>query len=215
MYESEKKYLIYAGKELLRYNLVSLSGGNVSARIGEHVIVTPSGMDYESLNPSDIVVVDMAGNVVEGDRRPSVDIGALLYIYNGRSDVHALIHTHQVYATSVGLVADELPPVVTTLINATRGAVKVAPYSSAASVEMGVKTVENLGDTRAVILKNHGVVTAGTTIKEALYAAVYLEDAAKSYLLARSVGQPAELDQAQVAEAVAVFENYGQSSSSK
>jgi len=211
MYRAEKQSLIDAGIRLHEYRLISLSGGNVSIRIGEHVLVTPSGMMYEDLEPEDILVVDLEGKIVEGERRPSVDTVALLHIYNNMSEVGAIIHTHQVYATAVGLFADELPAAVTTLVNATLGPVKVAPFSSAASLEMGVKSVENLNGKRAVILKHHGVITVGGNLKEALYAAVYLEDAAKTYCVARSAASSIpDLSEQQINDAVESFNNYGQ-----
>ncbi len=210
MYESERQQVIEAGILLDRYRLISLSGGNVSVRIDGHVLVTPSGMAYDGLAPSDVVILDLEGTVVEGERRPSVDTVALLHVYRRMPGVNAIVHTHQPYATAVGLVMDELPAFCTTLVNATLGSVRVAPYSSAASLDMGVKTVEHIGDRRAVILRNHGVVTVGPTLKDALYAAVYLEDACRAYLAARALGQPRLLTEAEVAEAVEVFRHYGQ-----
>ena len=215
MYTEEKQAIIEAGKKLHEYNLISLSGGNVSLRVGDHFLVTPSGMSYDTMVVDDICVMDSEQTMIEGNRRPSVDSVALLHIFQNLENVNAIIHTHQVYATAVGLVEDELPAVVTTLVNATHGPVKVAPYSSAASLDMGIKTVENIGDRLAVILKNHGVVTVGSTLKEALYAAVYLEDAAKTYCVARSIGKPVELDAGQIDEAVEAFRNYGQTTNSK
>jgi L-ribulose-5-phosphate 4-epimerase len=210
MYETERQQIIDCGIALDRYRLISLSGGNVSMRIGEHILVTPSGMSYETLEPQDVVVMDPKGKVIEGERHPSVDTVALLHIYTNMPEVNAVIHTHQPYATAVGLVMDELPAFCTTLVNATLGAVTVAPYSSAASLDMGVKTVENIGDKRAVILRNHGVVTVGPTLKDALYAAVYLEDACRSYCAARVMGTPRTLTPSQVEEAVESFRHYGQ-----
>ena len=210
IYENERQQVIDTGILLDRYRLISLSGGNVSMRIGGHILVTPSGMSYERLTPRDIVVMDPGGKVIEGDRRPSVDTVALLHIFREKPGINAIIHTHQPYATAIGLVMDELPAFCTTLVNATLGAVKVAPYSSAASLDMGIKTVEHIGDKRAVILRNHGVVAVGPTLKDALYAAVYLEDACRSFLAARTLGEPRVLTDAQVAEAVEVFRHYGQ-----
>ena len=212
LYEKERQEIIETGMALDRYRLISLSGGNVSARLGDHILVTPSGMNYEKLVPSDVVVMDPRGKVIEGERRPSVDTVALLYIFEKLPEVKAIIHTHQPYATAVGLVMDELPGFCTSLVNTTLGAVKVAPYSSAASVDMGVKTVEYIGGKRAVILANHGVITVGPTVKEALYAAVYLEDACRSYCAAHSMGlgTPRPLTPAQLEEAVETHRSYGQ-----
>ena len=210
MYETERQQIIDVGISLDRYRLISLSGGNVSMRIGGHILVTPSGMSYETLVPADVVVMKPDGTVVEGTRRPSVDTVALLHIFNHMADVNAIIHTHQPYATAVGLVIDELPAFCTTLVNATLGAVTVAPYSGAATLEMGVRAVEHLNGKRAVILRNHGVVTVGPTLKDALYAAVYLEDASRSWCAASAMGKPRCLTAPQVEDAVESFRHYGQ-----
>lgn len=210
MYETERQQIIDVGIALDRYRLISLSGGNVSMRIGEHILVTPSGMSYETLVPADVVVMTPEAKVVEGTRRPSVDTAALLHIFNHMPEVNAVIHTHQPYATAIGLVMDELPGFCTTLVNATLGAVTVAPYSGAATLEMGMRAVENLNGKRAVILRNHGVVTVGPTLKDALYAAVYLEDACRSYCAASAIGTPRGLTPTQLEEAVEVHRHYGQ-----
>ena len=214
MYEAEKKEIVKSALKLVKYDIVRLSAGNLSIKCGnqgEHVVITPSGMDYEEIDEKDLIVLNTKDKkVIEGFRKPSVDIDALLYIYNNMPEVGAIIHTHQVYATCLGVVFDKLPSVVTTLANATGGEVKVAPFSSAASLEMGQETVSNIGDKKAVILKNHGVVTVGKTMKEALYSAVYLEDAAKIFCIASTLGKPVLLTEEQTREAVEIFKTYGQ-----
>lgn len=213
MFENHKKSMIETGIKLDRYGLIALSGGNISYRTqtGE-VLITPSGMIYEELTPSDILVMDINGNILEGSRRASVDNEAMRYIFKEREDIHAIIHTHQPYATGIGLVTDEIVCNLTTLANATRGSVKVAPYSSAASLDMGIQTVKNLDDRLAVVLKHHGVVTVGDSLKQALYAAVYLEEAAKTLVMARAYGgnEMSQLTDDQIQVAVDIFKNYGQ-----
>lgn len=211
MTQKLKKGVIETALKLKEYRLISLSGGNVSLRLEDgNILVTPSGMDYESMVESDILLMDPKGNIIEGKRKPSVDTVALLYIYEHLPQVNSIIHTHQVYATAVGLIEDVLPAAVTTLANVTLGEVNVTQYSSAASVDMGIQTVQHLNDKRAVILKNHGVITVGETLKQALYAAVYLEDAAKTYLVAKMAGKPSILNSMQVHEAVEAFKGCGQ-----
>ena len=212
MFENEKKELIKAGMKLDRYGLIALGGGNVSVRMptGE-IVMTPSGMVYEDLEADDIVVVDLDGNTIEGSRRPSSDIGALLHIFRNMPEVNAVIHTHQPYATAIGLVADEFPCNLTTLANATRGAVPVAPYSAANSLLMGEHAVEYLCGKLAVILKHHGVIAVGDSLKQAMYACIYLEEAARTYIAARSMGgEMASLTEAQIEEAVEIFKVNGQ-----
>ena len=212
MFNDRKSAVIEAALSMKEYGLIALSGGNVSERMptGE-ILVTPSGMGYEGMVEDDILVMDIDANIIEGERKPSVDSQALLYIYKHMPEVNSVIHTHQPYATAVGLIADEFPAILTTLVNATKGPVKVAPYSSAASIEMGIETVEHIGDQLAVILKHHGVITIGSSLKEALYACVYLEEAAKCYLAARAVTPNLPmLSKEQVQTAVEVFKSYGQ-----
>ena len=200
MYELEKKKIIDAALKLDKYQLISLSGGNVSLRVNsEHILVTPSGMVYDEMVPEDVLVVDNEGKIVEGERKASVDTIALCYIYKNMPNVNSIIHTHQPYATGLGLVFDRIDCDLTTLANTTKGHVHVAPYSSAASLEMGVA------------LKNHGVVTIGKNLTEALYAAVYLEESAKTLYVAHSLGRPvAKLTEDQIQVAVDVFKTYGQ-----
>ncbi|MBO1306356.1 class II aldolase/adducin family protein [Enterococcus sp. 669A] len=212
MFTAEKEMVIETGKKLDRYGLIALSGGNVSWRMDSgEILVTPSGMIYEDLTPEDIIVMDIDGNILESKRRPSVDTIALLYIFQKRPDIKGIIHTHQPYATALGLIEDEIPCNLTTLANAARGDVKVAPYSSAASLDMGVKAVDYLGEQLAVVLKHHGVIGVGDSLKQALYSCVYLEEACKTIVAARSCGRElAMMNQEQIREAVDVFKNYGQ-----
>lgn len=212
MFEKEKADVLKACLRMDKYGLIALSGGNVSLRTetGE-VIVTPSGMIYEDMVPEDMLVVDLEGNIIEGNRKASVDTLALLYIFKHRPDINCVIHTHQPYATGLGLVMDEIPCNLTTLANATHGAVKVAPYSSAASIQMGIEAVEHLGDALAVVLKHHGVIGVGNSLKQALYSVVYLEEAAKTIYVASSIDKNMPMfNQEQIDRAIKVFEYYGQ-----
>ncbi|OCN00472.1 sugar aldolase [Clostridium sp. W14A] len=211
MFESEKMEIIKAGMSLDRYGLISLAGGNLSLRqpSGE-ILVTPSGMIYEDMKAEDVIVMNPDGTVIEGGRKPSSDTAAILYIFNHRPDVNAVIHTHQPYATAIGLIQDEFHADLTTLGNACGGNVPVAPYSSPGSEQMGIDTVQFLGDGHAVILAHHGVMTTGDSMKQALNAAVYLEECAKGYLAARAVGPIRHLTDAQIKQTVEIYKFVGQ-----
>lgn len=212
MYDKEKKEVINAGVKLDRYGLIALSGGNVSLKVDkDRVLVTPSGMIYEELEIDDIILMDLSGKIIEGTRKASVDTKALLYIYNNMPEINAVIHTHQPYATALGLVEEEFKCNLTTLANATKGSVSVCPFSSAASEQMGIEAVENLNGKLAVILKNHGVITVGNSLKQALYSCVYLEEAAKTYCIAKSMSDNVAMMTAeQIEQAVKIFDYYGQ-----
>lgn len=211
MFEKEKKDVIKAGMTLDRYGLIALSGGNVAVRMASgEILLTPSGMIYEDMVEDDVLVVDLQGKILEGTRKPSSDTDGILYIFQKRPDLNATIHTHQPYATAISLIQDEFTVNLTTLANAAAGHVKVTPYSSPGSIELGIDTVENLGSSLAVILAHHGVMTVGTSLKQALYAAVYLEEAAKCYLAARAVGPVKQMSPAQIQQSIDIFQYYGQ-----
>lgn len=212
MFEDQKQAVLDAARTLDRYGLIALSGGNVSWRMDSgEVLVTPSGMIYDDMVADDVLVVDIDGNVLEGDRKPSVDTEALLYIFKKMPKVNAVIHTHQPYATGLGLVMDEIPCNLSTLANATEGPVAVAEYGDPGSLSMGVEAVNAIGDRLAVVLKHHGVIAVGRDLRQALFSCVYLEEAAKTVAVALSTGREmATMTQEQIDEAVAVFHRYGQ-----
>lgn len=212
MFEQEKLDIIQAGMKLDRYGLISLAGGNLSQRMptGE-ILVTPSGMIYEDMSADDMLVMDADGKIMEGTCKPSSDTAAILYIFKHRPDVNAIIHTHQPYATAISLIEDEFRADLTTLGNSCGGNVPISPYSSPGSEDMGVDTVNYLGDGHAVILAHHGVMTTGDTLKQALNAAVYLEECAKGYLAARAVGPIKHLTDAQIRQTVEIYKFVGQS----
>jgi L-ribulose-5-phosphate 4-epimerase len=156
-------------------------------------------------------VVDLDGTIVEGTRKASVDTQALLYIFKKMPKVNAVIHTHQPYATGLGLVMDEIPCNLSTMANAVEGPCHVAAYGDPGSLSMGVHAVASIGDKLAVVLKHHGVIAVGRDLRQALFSCVYLEEAAKTVSVALSTGLPmATMTDAQVAEAVSVFHRYGQ-----
>ncbi len=214
LYEKERQQIIDCALKMDRYGLIALMGGNVSWRVeDDRVLLTPSGMIYDQMVPADVLVVDMEGNIVEGERKPSVDTQALLYIMKNVPRARAVIHTHQPYATGLGLVMDEIPCNLSTLANSTEGSVHVAEYGDAGSLSMGVEAVKAIGDRLAVVLKHHGVIGIGKDLDQALVSVVYLEEACKTIQVALSTGKPmAEMTDAQIEEAVNVFRyRYGQS----
>jgi len=208
MYEKEKEEIIRTAKKLLSCGVIKLTTGNLSVRAGEHVVFTPSGMDYNEIDINDMVVLDMDGNIVEGNRAPSKEKDGCLYIYKKMPQVNAIIHTHQVYATAVGFITNRLPAILTTQASAVGGAVNVAPYAPAGSLETGMYTVDNLKGKNAVILKHHGANIVGKDLNEALHAAVYLEEAAETYLAVKAVMEPEELKEWQIQKAHEIYHGY-------
>lgn len=211
MFEKEKTEMLECALQMKEYGLISLTGGNVSMRMeGGLYLVTPSGMLYEKMVPEDMVVIDEDARVVEGIRKPSSDSTALIYIYRNMPWVQAVIHTHQPYANAIGLTNDRLPACMVTIIDANHADVSVAPWTPSSDIGMGKLAVEYANDATAVIMKHHGVIAMGETLEEALFSAVYLEEAAKTYVMARVMGSVPELPPEEIAKEAAGWSRYGQ-----
>lgn len=210
MYEKQKREILEACMKLKEYRLISLTGGNVSVIVDDNrYLVTPSGMLYEKMSIDDIVLVDHECNVIEGTRKPSSDIFALIHIFD-HLPVKAIIHTHQPYATAVGFNNDSLPACMVTLIDAAHARINVAPFTPSQDVGMGELAVKYANDATAIIMKHHGLIAYGKNLEEALYSAVYIEEAAKTYCIARIMGPVPELTDEEIAKEAAGWQNYGQ-----
>lgn len=211
-YENDRNELIKIALEMKANGLIKMSGGNVSKRVSDkEILVTPTAMDYETMKPEDICVVDYEGNVVDGIRKPTSDLKAILYIFKHMPWVNVIIHTHQPNATAVSLVCNQLPCVCTTMVDELHGPVNVAPFTISSDEGMGISTVKYAGDSLAVILKHHGVISYGKNSDQALCAAIYLEETAEVYLKALATGKKVEqLTEEEVALEDAPRGNYGQ-----
>lgn len=185
LYEKKRQELIEYARKMEKYNLVKMSGGNVSLRLEDgNVIVTPSAMNYDIMVPEDIVVLDINGNIIEGKRRPTSDLSAILYILQNMPWVNAVIHTHQAKAIAFSLVGDLLPVISSTMVDEIKDAVQVAPFTISSDIGMGIETVKHAGKSLCVILKNHGAMAYGKNLDQALSAAVYLEETCDVYMTA-------------------------------
>lgn len=213
MLEELKAEVLKSANALKENGLVSLTGGNVTGRDPEtgYLVITPSGMPYEDLEPQDMVVVDIDGNVIEGKYKPSVDMAGLLYIFRHRPDIHGVIHTHSPYATSFAALGEAIPCALTTLANEVGSDVPCAPYTRPGSETIGIQVVEHIGDSNACLLQGHGVIAVGTNVRHSLVAAVMCEDAAKVIYQARTMGEVKRLPQEEIEYCRELFLNtYGQ-----
>jgi len=199
--------------ELPKNNLVAWTSGNVSARDHDTglVVIKPSGVKYEDLRPEDMVVVDLEGKIVEGDLKPSSDTASHLYIYRHRPDVYGVVHTHSSYATAFAAVGRPIPVYLTAIADEFGVPIPCGGFALIGGEDIGKVVVEAIGDSPAVLLKNHGVFTVGATVEAALKAAVMVEDVARTVWLALQLGQPDEIPAADVAKLHHRYTNvYGQ-----
>lgn len=185
------------------------SAGNVSVRVGEHVAVTATGVVLGRATADDVVVVDLDGTVVAGERVPTSELELHLGVYR-RYGAGAVVHTHSPQATAVSLVLDELPCVHYQQL-ALGGAIRVAPFAVFGSAELAAETLTALEGKTAALLANHGAVTHGPTLEAAVDNALLLEWACGLYVRAATLGAPRVLDPAQqdAVVAAAVGRGYG------
>lgn len=188
--------------ELPKNGLVTWTGGNVSARDPEtgYVGIKPSGVRYEDLQPEHMVIVDLKGKVIEGDLKPSSDTASHLYIYRHRPDVNGIVHTHSPYATAFAALGRPVPVYLTAIADEFGGPIPCGGFALIGGEDIGRVVVESIGDSRAVLLKNHGVFTVGPTAKAAVKAAVMTEDVAHTVWIALQLGQPDEIAPEDVAK---------------
>ncbi len=160
--------VVAAAREMLRLGLVSGTSGNVSAREGEQVHITPSQLPYEAREEQDVVTRGLDGTVVSGDREPSSEWRVHLAVYRARPDAGALVHSHSVHATAWSILGEALDTGTEELEQAAGGAVLTATFAPTGSDEIAAAAVEALGERHAVLLGRHGVLALGKSPARAL-----------------------------------------------
>jgi L-ribulose-5-phosphate 4-epimerase len=213
MLKKLKKEIYSLNLELTKNNLVAWTSGNVSGRdLGSGlVVIKPSGVRYEVLEPQMMVVVDLDGNVVEGELKPSSDTASHLYIYRHRPDVMGVVHTHSNYASAFAALGKPIPVYLTAIADEFGGPIPCGDFALIGGEEIGRVVVEAIGDSPAILLKNHGVFTVGADAEAAVKAAIMVEDVARTVWLALQLGQPEEIPAEAVAKLHQRYTNvYGQ-----
>jgi L-fuculose-phosphate aldolase len=209
MLQAVRAAVITAALRLLDAGLVRGTSGNVSARQGDLVAVTPTGVGYRRLDAASVPVVDLDGRVVDGRLAPSSELPLHLAVYQARPDVGAVVHTHSRFATTFAVLREELPAVHYLLARAGRR-VRVAPYATYGTGELAGVCVDALAGDQAVLLANHGVVAVGPGLDRALLVAEAVEEVAELCWRARCLGSPAVLPEEEMDRIAGAFEGYGQ-----
>jgi L-fuculose-phosphate aldolase len=202
MWESEKKAVIETAQEMARKGLVVGTAGNVSLRLKdpsgrELLAITPSGQYYDSLKVDDIVVVDFDGQRVEGESKASIETVMHIEVHKARKKVNAVVHAHPAFCSAIAVAGLDIPPLIDEQVILIGGEIKVAQYGFPGTPELAKNAVSALGARNAVILANHGVLSVGRDMREALTICELAEEMAKIYVSALSLGKvnplPAEV----------------------
>ena len=206
-------------EELVRYELVVWTGGNISARVpgADLFVIKPSGVSYDDLAPEHMILCDLDGTVIAdtpgAHRAPSSDTAAHAYVYRNMSHVGGVVHTHSTYATAWAARGEEIPCVITAMADEFGGPIPVGPFAIIGDESIGEGVVATLTGhrSRAVLMQNHGVFTIGTDAKDAVKAAVMTEDVARTVHLARQGGPLLSIPQASIDALFDRYQNvYGQ-----
>lgn len=206
--------------ELVRYGLVVWTGGNVSGRVpgADLFVIKPSGVAYDDLDAQNMILCDLDGRVIPNtpgsERSPSSDTAAHAYVYRAMPDVGGVVHTHSTYATAWAARGEEIPCVITAMADEFGGPIPVGPFAIIGDDSIGRGIVAALTGhrSRAVLMQNHGPFTIGTSPKDAVKAAVMVEDVARTVHLAREGGALIPIPQEAVDRLFARYQTvYGQS----
>ncbi|MER6528096.1 class II aldolase/adducin family protein [Streptomyces sp. NPDC001508] len=202
--------LVGAARRTVSDGLVVGTSGNVSVRVGDTVLVTPSGVPYDRLTPHDVTGVRLDGRQVLGTLVPTSELPMHLAVYRA-TDARAVVHTHAVHATAVSTLVSELPA-IHYMTAALGGPVRVAPYATYGTEELARNMLRALAGRSGCLLRNHGTLTYGTTLDQAYDRTAQLEWMCRLWLTASSVPghTPTLLTPTQLTEAATHLHTYGQ-----
>jgi len=209
--ETQRKAIVGFGLKMVESGLTTGTGGNLSIidRETGQVAVSPSGIEYAVLQPEDVVLTDLDGNIQSENCKPSSELGFHLSIYRQREDVQAIVHTHSPYATTMACLGWEIPA-VHYLVGFAGKKVPIAPYATFGTPELARSVAENIGEFNALLLANHGLVAVGQNIDAAFAAAEEIEFVARIYYQTRNIGKPVILPEEEMEAVLEKFKTYGQ-----
>ena len=184
--------------------------GNCSCRDGNTYLITPSGIDTQNLSEDKVVRMDFTGNIVDSitNLKPSSEWRFHQDIMLQRKEVGAVVHTHSIYASTVSLFGNTLPPFHYMIAVAGGDSVRCAPYAMFGTQELSDNIIGALIDRKACLIANHGLVAIGDNLKEALQIAEEIEHLCQLYIEARKLGEPNLLSKKQMSEVIERFQTY-------
>lgn len=203
-----REQIVAACKHLDSSGLNRGTSGNVSCREGEHFLITPTGVPVDEITPSKIVSLDFEGKVM-GPGKPSSEWQFHSAIFKARPEINAVVHTHAPHATALACLREDLPPFHYMIAIAGGDSVRCAPYALFGTDTLSQHAVTALADRKACLLANHGMITLGRNLDEAMAIAIELESLCQQYLIARQVGHPVLLSADEMRAVIERFKSYG------
>lgn len=211
--EKEREQIVIYCQKMIEHQLTKGTGGNLSIYQPESglMAISPSGVDYFRMEPEDVVVLDINGNVIEGKRNPSSELEMHRIFYQRRDDIQAIVHTHSPFATTIAALRWELPAVSYLVAYAGKN-VRCAKYAAFGTVELAHNAFEAMKDRKAVLLANHGLLAGAYDIDNAFNIAEEIEFCAEIYYRAKSIGEPVILPDEEMHLMAEKLKTYGQKS---
>ena len=208
-YAEQRRDIVKACQDMNRRGINQGTSGNISVRVPEGFLITPSGMTYEETRPGDIVVMHLDGTH-EGKRKPSSEWRFHRDLMKTRPEVGAVVHTHSMFAATLSCLHLDIPA-VHYMIAATGGSkIRCAPYATYGTQETADNALKALKGSLACLLANHGMIVLGPNLKKAMWLAVEVETLAAQYWRALQVGKPKILPDAEIQRVIEKFRGYGQ-----
>ncbi len=201
--------VISTALQMSRSGLSPGRSGNVSRRWREGMLITPTGMAYDELKPADVSFVDLEGKPA-GKRKPSSEWHFHLAIYNARSDVGAVVHTHSMHAVVLACVGKPVPAFHYMVAVAGGDDIPCVPYATFGTDALARHVVKGLAARNACLMAHHGMVAVGATLPGTLELAAEVETLCEQYWKVLALGRPALLPAAEMAEVIERFKGYGQ-----
>ena len=189
-YELREK-LIKVARKCFQYRLMAGTWGNLSVRFDrEKVLITPSGFEKTALKPENLLLMDLEGNVLRGDLKPTIETSMHLGIYKARDNVNAVIHTHSPYAMTLSVINEPIPVLTVEFASAVGHEVPVTGFVLPGTKDLADEVVKALGeDGVAALIRNHGVVAVGESLEEAYNVAILVEEEARTYFWIMLLGK--------------------------
>jgi L-fuculose-phosphate aldolase len=188
--QETKDMLLWTAKEMLRSGLVEGTAGNLSARLPDgHAVLTPSSIDYTEMTLDDLVVTDLDGNVLEGERSPTTEKALHLSALRLHDEINATMHCHAKFATMFALTRQPIPAVIEEFVVFVGGDVEVADYKTTGTDELAEEVAKRVGERAAVLMANHGLFAVGKNPKDVLHIASLVERTAGIVWGARALGE--------------------------
>lgn len=208
-YAEQRAEIVAACQDMNRRGLNQGMTGNISVRIPEGFLISPSGMSYDEMTPEDMVIMRLDGTH-EGKRRPSSEWRFHRDIMAKRPEVGAVTHMHSMFASTVSCLRKDIPPLHYMIVVAGGNSIRCTPYHTYGTQELADAALKALEGRKACLLANHGMIVVGPDLKKAMWLAVEVENLAAQYWRAMAVGEPCLLTDEEIAAVIDQFSRYGQ-----